>query len=609
MSRGGLNFIRSQSKSLLDTVSRNPMYVLSVFVLSILFTAQIYGRDIWMGLILTCVASAIVSLILPLLSLKTNRVAIQRLLIYVGAPVFGIGYFFFLKLYERLRGVDIDQSEAFIMYFILFVLLLFIMYMCLQTLLFKKPFEDVFMSVLKALFFTLFFSGVLWGGISLILLAINFLLVEIDPKVYGYLAAWVFSFIAPIIFASNQFSFRSGEGADIENENRKSSIPSFFRVVLLYVMVPLTAIYGLVLILYLIRSPFQAPGGGNFHGIVLIFSVAVLFVYFSIQNVEGKVSQLFSLIFPKWAGVLSLYHLIIELREVYDLGIGYADYFLIVFCAYVILFAIVTSFVKREKLVVAPLVLAGVLFVSILPGVGFYPVTMKSQSRLLIKVLERNDMWEDQKMIPGAPATQQDRFIISTTLATLSTEGELQKVINDNFDVYDNTVFQNRTGFNAIFWYEPNDPGRDPVSGRPEYYEWYGPQSEVWKVDGADYVIPHLYFDFQMSEKYDGREQKYSLEDSSGATHFAEIMYVEADTLVRLTREDGQELLVVSMNEFIANKVTDVTKISLLTEDEMRLTTLFDRGSVTVVFQRLSASVTDESVTYSAEAYLLIDFS
>ena len=65
MSRGGLNFIRSQSKSLLDTVSRNPMYVLSVFVLSILFTAQIYGRDIWMGLILTCVASAIVSLILP----------------------------------------------------------------------------------------------------------------------------------------------------------------------------------------------------------------------------------------------------------------------------------------------------------------------------------------------------------------------------------------------------------------------------------------------------------------------------------------------------------------------------------------------------------------
>ncbi|NLT11688.1 MAG: DUF4153 domain-containing protein [Clostridiaceae bacterium] len=610
MSRGGLNFIRRQSERLTKTISGNPMFVLSVLVLSVLYTVETYGNDIWMGYMLVCIASAVVALIMSIVGRKISSTSFRKLSEYLGTPLFALGYYIFLRVYENFRGIELENSEFFMMYYLLFVLLIFTIYMCLQSIVLSRPYESVFMSVLKALMFTLFFSGIMWGGISLILLAINFLLVKIDSKVYRYIAVWVFAFIAPIFFASNQFSPRKEEGADQANEDKKATVPSFFRIVLLYVMVPLTAIYGLVLILYLIRSPFQVLSRANFHGIVFAFSAAVLFVYFSIQSIDSKLSRIFSLASPKLAGIFSVYHLILIIRDIRGYGIRYSDYLLIIFCVYVILFAFITSFVKKDKLVIAPMVMAIILLISILPLVGLYPVVMRSQSRLLIDVLDRNNMWEDQRMVPGSPSTEEDRYLISSTLSTLSTEGELQKIINDDFNVYDITVFRQKTGFDSVFWYDPNNRGRDPDSGNAQYYYWNAPESTVWQVDGAQYIIPWVYFDIYANEKFieSGDGQRYKLTDQSGESYFVDIDYFENDARLRLTDDDGQELILISINEFLDMNISDPTNLSLLSPDQLRLTSVFDSGKITIVFQSLSTAVTEKSTTYSAEGYILVYF-
>jgi len=213
-------------------------------------------------------------------------------------------------------------------------------------------------------------------------------------------------------------------------------------------------------------------------------------------------------------------------------------------------------------------------------------------------------------MVPGSPSTEEDRYLISSTLSTLSTEGELQKIINDDFNVYDITVFRQKTGFDSVFWYDPNNRGRDPDSGNAQYYYWNAPESTVWQVDGAQYIIPWVYFDIYANEKFieSGDGQRYKLTDQSGESYFVDIDYFENDARLRLTDDDGQELILISINEFLDMNISDPTNLSLLSPDQLRLTSVFDSGKITIVFQSLSTAVTEKSTTYSAEGYILVYF-
>ena len=144
------------------------------------------------------------------------------------------------------------------------------------------------------------------------------------------------------------------------------------------------------------------------------------------------------------------------------------------------------------------------------------------------------------------------------------------------------------------------------TSGKTQYYDWQGIQQDVWDVDGADFVIPHLYFDIYTSEKYGDQGQQHTLLDSFGKPYIVEIIYSEGDTRVRLTGDENQELALVSISEFLDLTIADPSEISLLSKDQMRLTSVFEGGKFTIAFQTLSASVTDESSTYSAEFFILV---
>ena len=66
----------------------------------------------------------------------------------------------------------------------------------------KISFNKSFMIAFKSLFNSLFFSGVIFAGISIILAAINQLIVTIDQTAYPHTANIVFIIFAPMYFLS-----------------------------------------------------------------------------------------------------------------------------------------------------------------------------------------------------------------------------------------------------------------------------------------------------------------------------------------------------------------------------------------------------------------------
>lgn len=66
----------------------------------------------------------------------------------------------------------------------------------------RFAFYENFTAAFKALFQAAFFSGVLFAGCAAVAGAVDFLITPVDPDVFGYLAAVIFVFIAPMLFLS-----------------------------------------------------------------------------------------------------------------------------------------------------------------------------------------------------------------------------------------------------------------------------------------------------------------------------------------------------------------------------------------------------------------------
>lgn len=66
----------------------------------------------------------------------------------------------------------------------------------------RFAFYENFTAAFKALFQAAFFSVILFAGCAAVAGAVDFLITPVDPDVFGYLAAVIFIFIAPLLFLS-----------------------------------------------------------------------------------------------------------------------------------------------------------------------------------------------------------------------------------------------------------------------------------------------------------------------------------------------------------------------------------------------------------------------
>ena len=334
------------------------------------------------------------------------------------------------------------------------------------------------------------FGTILFGGLSLALLAIDSLFnVSVDGKIYGNLAVICFALFMPIYFLAN-----------ITDKTEKYNNEIFYikvqKILALYILTPILAIYAIILYAYLFKIivAWELPNGWvswlvsalSFGGLIVIT------VLYPVREQEkNKVVNFIS----HWFGLLILPLLLLMtigiFRRIGDYGITInRGYILLLnlwfYGIYIYLFFTKSRHVKW--------ILISFVAIALLTSVnvwGVANITKKSLTKEVSTVLKQQVSAEDARMI-FAEMTQKKKDRMKSTLEYLHKNFGKESVQPFFTDVVSDSHwnFLSKLGLKNVL---------DEASERISYYAG---NKKTWQVEG--------YNNFTQIEYYNNRNKNNS---------------------------------------------------------------------------------------------------
>ena len=255
----------------------------------------------------------------------------------------------------------------------------------------------------KALFLRLFFaviySGTLYLGICLAMLAIDQLF---NVKIKGeyYFRLWIV--IAGVF---NTWFFLAGIPKNLEELDNSDDYPKGLKIFTQYVLLPLVTLYLLILYSYMFKIIFtQNLPKGWVSYLVLGFSIAGILALLLIHPIRNKEGNTWIKIFSKWF-YGALYPLVIMLfvaigRRITDYGITENRYFIIVLAIWLAGISTYFLFSKVSNIKYVPLTLCIIALLTSFGPWGAFSVSEKSQFAVLENTLNVNGVLKNGKVDP-----------------------------------------------------------------------------------------------------------------------------------------------------------------------------------------------------------------
>ncbi len=172
------------------------------FILSIVFLvfAEIFNAiniqsetDDYEKFILTMIAGAFFSLLARVIHERfLTGTPAKYLLLFASIILTGIYYWLVIPS----GNIDTETiTRTSVLFFAILIAFLWV-----PVIKKKFSFNESFMAFFKSFFVSLFFSAVLWGGVSLILAAINELLFTIDQNAFSHTSGVIFLLFSSCLF-------------------------------------------------------------------------------------------------------------------------------------------------------------------------------------------------------------------------------------------------------------------------------------------------------------------------------------------------------------------------------------------------------------------------
>lgn len=346
---------------------------------------------------------------------------------YIGGAVLLIlYYYFFLNDFEM---VSMTRYLGFSL--VLYLVFLFIPYISK-----KDNFELYFIRVFTRFFTTILYSVVLYLGFAAILFTIDKLLgVNIKGEIYYY--SWL---IVSGIFTPSFFL------AGIPENNEKLALKDYsklVKVLVLYIIIPLISVYTIILYLYFgkIIITRQWPQGLVSH-LVLWYSVISAAVLFLISPLLDEITWIRRYIkfFPKAILPLIIMMFFSIGIRINAYGITENRYFVVALGIWVFFVMIYFSFRKKLRNIILPITLAVITFISIFGPLSSYSISKYSQNKRFEKILIRNNMIVDKKVVKaGSDVSEDDTREISSILTYFNRNHRLKdlNVLPEDFKLKD----------------------------------------------------------------------------------------------------------------------------------------------------------------------------
>jgi len=235
------------------------------------------------------------------------------------------------------------------------------------------------------------YSGVLYAGLAVALLAVDKLL-GVNVPGEGYARLWVV-----IAFVFNTWFFVGGVPRDFGALEARTDYPTGLRIFTQYILVPIVAIYLLILTLYLgkVLITRQWPSGWIGYLVSSVATVGIL-SWLLVHPLEEKPEYAWVKTFTRGFYIVLMPSIVMLWlaiwKRVEQYGITERRYFLIVLSIWLAAIALYYTIARSRSIKVIPATLSAVALLTFAGPWGAYTVSRASQLSRLRGVLERNAM-------------------------------------------------------------------------------------------------------------------------------------------------------------------------------------------------------------------------
>lgn len=581
-------------KGLTGAVVRYPVTQGFLLVAAITVFVSINGEKQFGKQLMACAVGALLCASLQGLYERFFNKTVTRFILMVFGIILTLGYYLILKNAPELSmEIGIRTAVA--------LLALFFAFIWVPVIKSRISFNESFMAVFKAFFHSIFYSAVLFGGCSLVISAINMLIVNVNYKAYSHTANIVFVLFAPIFFLSliPIYPGENNKDTDLEKTlvqdeiiNKATFCPKFLGILISYIIIPLTAVFTLILILYIVRNITGEFWSNNLLEPMLVaYAITVILIYILSSELENKFAVLFRRIFPKVLVPIVLFQITASIISIREMGVTHTRYFAILFGIFAACAGIIMSLLPVRKNGIIAAMLIGFSVVSIIPPVDAFTVSRLSQEKILQAVLIKNGMLNNNTITPKDSISDEDKKTIVSVVEYINRMGYGDKIayLPENFNLYDN--FYDTFGF----------------------YEYDVPNKKYQSVN--------VFLNSNVPIDIAGNDVFVHTDINSGVNmvnkicdieYLGEIYVLEktkvGETYDIILRDDNNELIRFDTNEIFSKYSNYSAEKYGISIQEATFYTENDNAKLTVVVQNANINSYDNQTQYYADVYILVKF-
>lgn len=423
--------VNGWKNSIKDSVKRFPIPIfLSIAaVITLIYMGESIGSDEELRrVVMTLVLGIPVYICIELYFERRNKSNEKfKYLIYIIAAICLAVYGYFCL--EDLNMVQVTRYVG--------LIIIFITGFFFTPYIYKDgSFEMYVIKVLGRFFTTVLYSIVLYLGLIAILFTVDYLLgIEVKYEIYYY--TWL---IVVGVFAQ---CFFLGGMPEKEEVIKVEKYPKVFKILMLYIIMPLISIYTIILYIYFAKIIItrQWPEGLVSHLVLWygVISAGTLFLTSPVKENSPWVSK-FVKVFPKAILPLIVLMFISMGIRVNAYGITENRYFVLALGIWVFGIMAYYSIIKKVKNIILPISLAIITFISICGPLSSYSLSKYSQNKRFEKFLIKNNMIENGKIVKAIdPVSKDDQIELNSILDYFNRKHELKdiKYLPGNFTISD----------------------------------------------------------------------------------------------------------------------------------------------------------------------------
>lgn len=574
-----MNMIKNFARKVMNlagAVSRYPATCIFLLLAAILNTVSIYKGINYEKILFACAMGALFCAVLQMIHERYFAKQGVRILLYLAGCVCILCYYLLLLSKEMSFQIELKSEAA-----LLALLIAYILVPCKKG---RVNFNESFMIAFKSFFISVFYAGVLFGGISIILAAIQNLIYPISSDFYGYSATWVFILLAPLFFFSQ---------IPVYSERRELVCSRFLEILISYIIIPLVEIFTLILIIYIIGNVGDEFWTNNLLEPMLVYyAFAIILISVLSSNLHNKFSSFFRKVFPIVLIPIVILQITSSILGILERGFTHTGYYVLLFGIFAIIAGVVLSLGKSERNGIIAGVFIVLSIISIIPPVDAFTVSKKSQQKILEQVLVNNGMLQDNQIIKVSTISDADKKRIISAVQYLQRMNETKAIswLPADFDVYED--FYDTFGFHEY----------EDTIDKYRYFTVYLGEQEV---------IPLTNFVYMTQTYIDSNETMTAL--------ICKVTYEGAEyTLEKRKTGDNYELVLSDENKNVLI-VFDTKEISdrfesydvenkEITQEEATFNKGNEKIGLTVVVRNFNMYYNETEKTSYGDIYIFLDF-